>query len=173
MKYHKFTGVIINRHLVRDADRFFTIYTKELGKISVYAKGVRSVKSKRSGQLDLFSHIRFEVYENHDHLTLTSVELLDAHASGKTTLGNISRLFQIGELVGALTPEHDPHIEVYDLLTTAMANLARFETPEYLFRFKKKLLQLLGYWNTKLTVVDIDDYIESLLTRPLRANISI
>lgn len=152
--------------MVRDADRFFTIYTKELGKISVYAKGVRTVKSKRSGQLDLFSHIRFEVYENHDHLTLTSVELLDAHASGKTTLGNISRLFQIGELIEALTPEHDPHPAIYELLVTALANLSRFETPEYLFRFKKKLLKIMGYGDRDLSMTATDTYIESLMSRP-------
>ncbi len=173
MKYQKLTGIIINRHVVKDNDRFLTIYTQEYGKISVYARGVRSVKSKRGSQIDLFSHIRFEVFEKNDRHTLTSVELLDGHHVSKTKLGNISRLFQIGELVDVLTPEHDPHIEVYELLVTALANLSRFETPEYLYRFKKKLLNFLGYGDRPLSPSDIDDYIESLLTRPLRAKINL
>ena len=168
MKYHKLSGVIINRHIVKDADRFLTIYTLEEGKISVYAKGVRSVKSKRGSQIDLFSHIKFELFEKNDRRTLTSVELLDGHQISKTTLGNISRLFQIGELVDALTVENDPHSEVYNLLVTALENLSRFETEEYLYRFKKKLLELLGYGDRPLTLSEIDDYIESLLDYPLR-----
>jgi DNA repair protein RecO (recombination protein O) len=169
VKYQKLTGIIINRHIVKESDRFLTIYTLEEGKISVYARGVRSVKSKRGSQIDLFSHINFELFEKNDRRTLTSVELLNGNHVSKTTLSNISRLFQIGELVDALTPEHDPHSEVYDLLVTALENLSRFETEEYLFRFKKKLLELLGYGDRPLTMAEIDDYIGTLVIRPLRA----
>lgn len=178
MKYQKFSGIIINRHVVKESDRFLTIYTLEKGKISVYARGVRSVKSKRGSQIDLFSHIKFELFEKNDRRTLTSVELIDGHHISKTTLPNISRLFQIGELVDRLTPEHDPHREVYDLLLTALSNLSRFETPEYIYRFKVKLLHLLGYGLPDHTASVIpsgvegsqalDVYIDSLLTRPLR-----
>jgi len=171
VKYQKFTGIIINRHIVKDSDRFLTIYTQEEGKISVYARGVRSVKSKRGSQIDLFSHIKFELYEKNDRRTLTSVELLDGHHISKTSLSNISRLFQIGELVDRLTVEQDTHPEVYDLLVTALANLSRFETSEYLFRFKKKLLELLGYGDRPLSPKEIDEYIDTLLDRPLRAKI--
>ncbi|PIW08343.1 DNA repair protein RecO [Candidatus Collierbacteria bacterium CG17_big_fil_post_rev_8_21_14_2_50_45_7] len=170
MHYLKYHGIIINRRVVKDSDRFLTIYTLEQGKISVYARGIRSVKSKRGSQLDLFSHIRFDVIEKNDRMTLTSVELLDGHHVSKTTLANISRLFQIGELIDRLTVEHDRHTEVYDLLVLALANLARFETPEYIFRFKKKLLELLGYGD--FDNQDIDTFIDSLLTHPLRAKIN-
>ncbi|MFZ2199642.1 MAG: DNA repair protein RecO [Microgenomates group bacterium] len=169
MKYQKLSGVIINRHVVKETDRFLTIYTLEEGKISVYARGVRSVKSKRGSQLDLFSHIRFELFEKNDRRTLTSVELLNGHHLSKTTLNNISRLFQIGELIDRLTVEHDPHPEVYDLLVTALTNLSRFETPEYMYRFKKKLLEVLGYGDYENK--DIDTFIDSLLTRPLRTKL--
>jgi DNA repair protein RecO (recombination protein O) len=171
MRYQKLSGIIINRHIVKDSDRFLTIFTQEEGKISVYARGVRSVKSKRGSQLDLFSHIKFELFEKNDHRTLTSIELIDGHHVSKTTLPNISRLFQIGELIDRLTAEHDPHPEVYDLLVTALANLSRFNTPEYLYRFKKKLLTLLGYGDFEKQ--DIDTFIDSLLTRPLRAKINL
>lgn len=173
MKYLKYQGIIINRHAVKESDRFLTIYTLEEGKISVYAKGVRSVKSKRGSQLDLFSHIKFELFEKNDRRTLTSVELLDGHHVSKTKLSNISRLFQIGELVDALTPEHDPHAEIYELLVTALGHLSRFETPEYLYRFKKKLLQHLGYGDRPLTSDEIDDYIATLVARPLRTKLAL
>lgn len=168
MKYHKLTGVIINRRALKDSDRFLTIYTEEEGKISVYARGIRSIKSKRGSQLDLFSQIKFEVIEQQGRMTLTSVELIDGHHLSKTKLSNISRLFQIGELVDALTAEHDPHQEVYELLLTALSHLSRFDTPEYLYRFKKKLLDLLGYGDRPLSPDKIDEYISSLAAWPLR-----
>lgn len=171
MKYQKFSGVIINRRAISENDRFLTIYTEELGKISVYAKGIRSMKSKRGNALDLFSHIKFEVYEKNDHRTLTSVELINGHRDSKTALKHIARLFQIGELVDRLTAEEEPGKDVYNLLLTALGNLSRFETPEYLYRFKKKLLSCLGYGTQDLDSVALDVYIDSLLDRPLRTKI--
>lgn len=171
MKYHKLEGIIINRRSLREADRFLTIFTREYGKISVYAHAIRSLRSKRVGNLDLFSHIRFELVEYGDRKTLTSVEIVSSHQHNKAALHNISRLFQIGELIDGLLPEDDPHVEVYELLNTALTHLSRFDTPDYLIRFKKKLLTILGYWNTGLLDHQIDEYLDTLLTRPLRAKI--
>ena len=169
MHYQKFEGIVINRRGVGDADRFLTIFTKESGKISVYARAVRSAKSKRAGQLDSFSQIRFEVAERRGRRTLMHVELVKSYRDSKQDLANIGRLFELGELVDALLPEEDPHVEVYELLSTALTHLSRFQTPEYVLRFKKKLLFLLGYGDRELSLSEIDTYIESLLSRPLRA----
>lgn len=169
MHYHKLEGIIINRRVIKDADRFLTIFTREMGKISVYARGIRTITSKRAGSLDLFSHIKLELIEQNDRRTLTSVELLDGHHVSKDKLENISRLFQIGELIDVLLPEDDPHLQVYALLLTALTHLHRFATPQYLYRFKKKLLLLLGYGDPALTPTTIDSYLESLLSRPLRS----
>lgn len=169
MKYTKLDGIIINRRIVGDADRFLTIMTREVGKISVFARSVRSMKSKRASSLDLFSLIRFELVERGERKTLTHVELLDGYREGKKKLGDISRLFAIGELVDALVPEDDPHAIVYDLLEKALTHLSQFAMPEYLYRFKLRLLKELGYENPSSTVDNLDDYIESILSRSLRA----
>lgn len=166
MHYQKYHAIVINRRNIKDSDRFLTLYTLEAGKIDVYAKSVRSLKSKRLASLDLFSHISCEVFEKNERRTLTQVELLHTHQASKTNLSNISRLFQIGELVDKLTPEEDPHPEIYNLLLTALTHLHRFDTPEYLTRFKKRLLTELGF---DPDPADLDAYIESLLAKPLQS----
>lgn len=167
MHYHKYTAIVINRRSIKDSDRFITLYTLESGKIDVYARSVRSFKSKRSASLDLFSHIKCDVIEKNGRLTLTHVELLHSHQESKKSLHNISRLFQIGELIDKLTALEDPHPEVYNLLVLALDNLSRFETLDYMTRFKKKLLELLGYGDHQ--DIDQDAYIDTLLTKPLRS----
>lgn len=169
MIYQKSEGIIINRRGVGDTDRFYTILTAEYGKIDVYARSVRSLRSRRAGSLDLFNQIRFEIVQKGSRRTLTHVELTNNYLSGKQHLGNINRLFQIGELVDALLPQEDPQLEVYQLLDQALIHLSRFDSPQYLLRFKKKLLQLLGYENLKLNDSQIDPYIESLINRSLHA----
>lgn len=41
-----------------EADRLITLFTKDLGRIDAYAKGVRLAKSKLKGHLNLFSRVR-------------------------------------------------------------------------------------------------------------------
>lgn len=167
MQYRKLEGIIINRRAVAEADRFYTIYTLQEGKLSVFAKSVRSIKSKRVSSLDLFSLINFEFLENGGRRTLTHVELVDSFRAGKKQLRDVSRLFQIGELIDVLVPEGDPQESVYRLLQTALTHLSRFETSEYLTRFKLRLLHELGYGDRNLTPDKLDSYIESLISKPL------
>ena len=171
MKLVKQIGIIINRRVVGDADRFYTILTPDSGKISVYAKSVRSIKSKRGSALDLFNKISFEVVEKGERRTLTHVDLLDNFQAGKKTLHNISRLFQIGELVDSLLPEDDPHLEAYELLEKALFNLSFFDSSEYILRFKKRILIQLGYWSDTIALNNIDSYIESIINKPLHNKI--
>lgn len=167
MRYLKTEGIIINRLVLRDADKMLTLFTRDRGKIVCYARGVRNITSSRATKLDLFSKIACDMVEKNDHKTLTHVTLLESYRSSKKNLGDISRLFQIGELIDGLLPENQRNEEVYDLLETALANLRRFETTEYLRRFKVRVLEYLGYGSRDLGIQALDNYIESILERPL------
>lgn len=168
MRHIKSEGIVLNRRILKDVDRFLTILTEDRGKLTLLARSVRSIRSKRASSLDLFCLVRFGYIERGDYKILTHVELVESFRQGKKKLGDISRLFVIGELVDSLVPEDDPHPEVYNLLLTALTHLTRFDSPEYLDRFKTKLLLLLGYGDQR---GDLDAYIETLLARPLHAKI--
>lgn len=169
MQYHKLEGIIINKRAVGEANYFVTIFTSSVGKLSCFAKGARSLRSKRLSSLDLYSLVRFEVIEKQQRNTLTHIEVVNSFRENKDALAHISRLFQIGELIDALTVEDDPHPSVYELLVTALTHLTRFETPEYLYRFKTKLLKELGFYRPDLNISTIDPYIESILNRTLNS----
>lgn len=168
MRHLKTEGIIINRLVLRDADKMLTIFTRNRGKIICYARGVRKITSSRATKLDLFSKIACDMIEKKGHKTLTHVTLLNSYRHNKKSLNNISRLFQIGELIDGLLPENQPNHDVYDLLETALTNLNKFETTEYIRRFKVRILEYLGYGSRDLDDQTLDNYIESILEKPLR-----
>ena len=71
---HHTEGIILSSRDVGEADRIYTIYSKDFGKISVFAKGVRLEKSKLRGYLNLYSFIRISFVEGRDFLRLTDSE---------------------------------------------------------------------------------------------------
>jgi DNA repair protein RecO (recombination protein O) len=52
-------GIILRRNNFRENDRIFTVYTKEYGKLSCIAEGVRKLKSKQAGHLEPMTCSRF------------------------------------------------------------------------------------------------------------------
>lgn len=57
-----------------EADRIYNIYTKDFGKVSVLAKGVRLEKSKLRGHLPPYSLIRLSFVEGKEFMRLTDAE---------------------------------------------------------------------------------------------------
>ncbi|MEK7103321.1 MAG: DNA repair protein RecO [Patescibacteria group bacterium] len=69
------TGIIIAKRDGRDADRVFTIYTKEHGKISALAKSAKKITSKLAGHLELFTYATFTIARGRvgDHIATVDV----------------------------------------------------------------------------------------------------
>jgi DNA repair protein RecO (recombination protein O) len=55
MRQQKFLGLVIKRANFSEADKLVTLFTREVGKATFVAKGVRRVKSRRSAHLELFN----------------------------------------------------------------------------------------------------------------------
>ena len=56
MKKYRIEGVIIKRRNFKEADKILTVFTKKYGKVSVLAKGVRKITSRRGPSVELFNH---------------------------------------------------------------------------------------------------------------------
>ena len=52
---YKTEGIILKRINFGEADRILTSYTKHFGKISLLAKGVRKITSRKGGNIELFN----------------------------------------------------------------------------------------------------------------------
>jgi DNA repair protein RecO len=76
MKQLTTIGIILNRIDYGEADRILTLLTPDYGKLRLLAKGVRRIKSKMAGGIELFSvsHLGF-IKGRGDIGTLTSTRL--------------------------------------------------------------------------------------------------
>lgn len=140
-------GIILSRTDYGEADRIITLLTPDYGKLRLMAKGVRRVKSKLAGGIELFSvsHISF-IRGRGDIGTLTSTRLI-RHYGG--IVKNIGRV-QLGyELIKALNKatEDEPEAEYFGLLEQAFEALNDPAVAPELTRtwFSAQLLRLGGH----------------------------
>ena len=62
MRTYKIEGIVLRRRNLGEADRILTVLSRESGKISIKAPGVRRIPSRRSSHVELLNHSKFTLY---------------------------------------------------------------------------------------------------------------
>lgn len=172
MHSYKTEGIILKRSNLNEADKLLTIYSKHFGKISILAKGIRKIKSKKGGNLELFNQVRICVSKGRNLDIITEVEVIDPFKGWRRNLKKIAVAYQLCELVDKLTAERAEGREIYELLTNYLKNLTEVDDYSGLINnFELSLLQLLGFWPRGKVIgsLDLESYIENLINRRLYA----
>ena len=79
-------GVILRHTDFGEADRLLTIFTRELGKVRVIAKGVRKARSRKAGHVEPFTHSQLQLARGRDLLILTQAETAEGYAALRENL---------------------------------------------------------------------------------------
>jgi len=164
-KTYSSEGIILSRKNYSEADRILVVLSKHFGKVSLLAKGIRKIKSKKRGHLEIFSKVKFSAAKGHGMDIITEVETLNDFAKVRSNLNKISLAYYFCEVVNKITHEDGHPSTVYNLLSTALEQLGQStELKKLRLKFIYDLLTNMGYWpvNKKLVEADIvlDDVIE-------------
>lgn len=77
MSVIKIRGIIIKENKSGESDKFLTIFAKDIGKISVFAKGASNIKSKFLAGTSLFTYGDFLIRTATKTPTLNSVDIIE------------------------------------------------------------------------------------------------
>jgi DNA repair protein RecO (recombination protein O) len=117
------TGIVLSRTDYGEADRILTLLTPDYGKLSLMAKGVRRIKSKLAGGIELFSvsDVTF-IKGKGDMGTLVSARLRKHYG---TIVQDINRTMLGYDLIKMLNKvtEDNPEAEYFQLLEQAFEAL--------------------------------------------------
>lgn len=123
MNSQQTSGIVLNRINFGEADRILTIITPEHGKLRLMAKGVRRVKSKLAGGIELFSvsDISF-IAGRRDIGTLVSTRLITHYGTIVTDIDRTRAGYNALKLIDTIT-EEDSEAAYYQVLLRTLATL--------------------------------------------------
>lgn len=140
-------GIILSRTDYGEADRIITLLTPDHGKLRLMAKGVRRLKSKLAGGIELFSvsHITF-IQGRGDVGTLVSTRLITHYGSIVKDIERVQLGYELIKQLNKAT-EDEPEAEYFSLLDQAFAALDDAGIDIQLIRtwFSAQLLRLSGH----------------------------
>ncbi len=136
-------SIVLRTIDVGEADRFCILFTRERGRLSGRAFGVRKPKSKMGGTLLPFRHLMVECSEREAGITITGAVDQGDLPRLPASFPLLVQLQQGVELLLALTEDDHPLPEVFDLLREFIATASENER-DPLPVFVLRLLHLLG-----------------------------
>jgi DNA repair protein RecO (recombination protein O) len=146
MPTYQTTGIIIGRTNFGEADRVIRILTPNYGKISAVAKGVRKIRSRSGGHLELFGEVNLMLASGRNLDIITSARLRWYPHALAGAYDRLSLAFAITTAIDRLTEPGQAAAPLYDLVSEALHAIdagAGGPLPE--LWFKLRLLNALGY----------------------------
>ena len=133
----------------RDTSRMLEVFTREHGRLTLFARGVRGPKSRTASLLQPFRRLLGSWSGSGDAGQLTAVEAAPmAQQDGALELPAAALLsaWYLNELLLKLTLRTDAQPMIFDLYDEALGLLRTGEpVPPVLRMFERRLLELLGY----------------------------
>lgn len=158
----KTEGIILKRRDFGEADRLLTVFTLSRGKVSILAKGVRRITSRRSGNVELLNRVQLYLHPGKNFLILTEASSVDTFEKIKEDLTLSTYAFHIIELVDKLAAENQENRILYDYLVGVLKKMESNPRQIFIRAFEVKILNILGFWS-ETQVIDISPAIKDLL----------
>lgn len=136
-------GYILHHRPYRDTSRILEVLTRDHGRITLFARGVRGPKAKLASVLQPFQMILLSWSGRGDAAQLTGAET--AGSSEPLPPVCLMSAFYLNELLLKLTTRHDPLPALFDHYQLALGGLHRGAPEAPLRIFEKRLLETLGY----------------------------
>ncbi len=141
---HLAPGYILHHVPYRDTSRILEVLTREHGRLSLFARGVRGPKAKLAPLLQPFRLLLLSWSGRGEAPQLIGAEPGDG--GDALPPAHLMACFYLNELVLRLTSRHDPHPALFDSYHGALEDLKRGGALEPALRiFEKRLLEGIGY----------------------------
>ncbi len=151
MQGFKTEGVILKRKDFGEADRIISAFTFHRGKVTIMAKGVRRINSRRAGNVELLNRVQMFLYPGKQFLILTEATSLSTYQKIKDDLTLSTYAYHIIELIDKITAENQESPILYTNLVEVLNRLDRKPRQILIRAFEVKILSLMGF-------ADFEDY---------------
>jgi len=123
VRNYKAEGIVLKRVNFGEKDKLITIFTKNFGKLTVLAKGIRAIYSKKASHLELFNHVSFYAACGRNLDIVTEAYTLETFPNLRRQLEKVAYTYNIVEVLDRLCAEHQEHNNVYILLLETLRNI--------------------------------------------------
>jgi DNA repair protein RecO (recombination protein O) len=138
-------AIVLRARPLGEADRVYTLLTRERGKVDAVAKGARRPRSSLGGRLEPLAEVRVALHKGRSLDVITEVRTITSYWNGLVRPDALATASLFAETVDMFCEPDLALPEIYALLGGAIGAVAASGTPAALVpRFQLRLLHALG-----------------------------
>lgn len=140
--------IVLNRRDYTEYSHFYTVYTKDLGKISAICQGSKKIKSKLAPHLEGFNLARVFFVAGKRNYRIIGIDKIQPFKNIMLDYDKVLYATYCLELVDKVTQDNDKESKIHGLLAEALSLINEFGSLDYgiiINAFTYKLLITLGF----------------------------
>lgn len=141
------TGLVVRSTDYGERDKILSVYTNELGLITVTANGSRSLRSRALVAAEVFCYSRFVLTLRNDRYTLKEVELIESFFELRKDVERVALAGYACEVVAHVGTENMPEPDLLRLCLNTLYAIAKQKAPHDRIKgaFEMRAAAILGF----------------------------
>ena len=145
--YEKTEGIVLRETGYKDSDKLLTVLTRDFGKITVKARGVKSNRSRSKAATQILTFSELNLYEQQGRYTLRESVVREMFPELRENIELLSLASYFVQLTETVAQENDPMPELLSLLLNALYALSKLKKPQSMVKavFELRLACIAGF----------------------------
>lgn len=129
-----------------EADRVFTIFTQDFGKLEILGRAIRKITSKLRAGADIFNLSEIEFIQGKTSKTLTDAILIEKFKNLKSDPEKLEAAYKTADVLDSLIGFEEKDEKIWQLLITTFRNIEISKYRDIVcYYFLWNLFSILGY----------------------------
>ncbi len=140
-------GIVLRSMDYGEGNKIISLFTMELGKVSLMARGAKKVKSRHAAVTQLFTYGDFVFYKQSGHMgTLNSAEIIDAHHPLREDLHRSAFAAYLVEMTDRMLGDEEGNPFMFEQLQASLKAIEEDKDMQIVTHlYEMKMLALSGY----------------------------
>ena len=160
----KTEAIVLKKKDLLNKDVLISLFTQDLGRLTIFAKGVKKITSRRSPHLQTGNLINILVSYKNDHYYLQETQMLSGFSELKKEEKKVKQLYAFLFVLERLLPEQQRETKVYNLSKNFLIDLSKSSKPSLItVKYLTDIMIHLGYLDKKVSYPELKSLIEEII----------
>ncbi|MEK7633332.1 MAG: DNA repair protein RecO [Patescibacteria group bacterium] len=164
----KTEAVVLKKKDLLNRDVLISFFTAELGLLTVFAKGVKKITSRRSPHLQTGNLLNVLLSHKNDRYYLQESQLISGFFELKKDENKVRQLYSFLFVLDRLLPEQQKEARVYNLTKKFFIDLSKSSKAEMIIvKYLTEIMMILGYLDKKVNRSELKSLIEEIINEKI------
>jgi DNA repair protein RecO (recombination protein O) len=164
----KVEAVVLKKKDLLNNDVLISLFTQDLGRLTVFAKGIKKITSRRSSHLQTGNLINIIISHKNERYHLQESELLSGFSELKKDEKKVSNLYSFLFVLERLLPEQQREEKAYNLTKNFLIDLSKSTQPNSVAaKYLSDIMMQLGYLDKKVSYPELKSLIEEIINEKI------